>query len=147
MTVASLPPIPSLTDLAILLDIDGTILDIAPTPQKVVVPETLRHTLRRLSTLTSGALAFVSGRSLDDLDRLFAPLNLRASGVHGAEIRFAPAGAETYETAVCLPRKLWMGLTELLFDFPGTFAENKRFSFAVHYRSVPASKRRLREEH
>jgi trehalose 6-phosphate phosphatase len=132
--------------IALFLDVDGTLLDIAPRPTSVVVPESLIASLARAEQALGGALALVSGRSIDDLDRLFAPLNLRASGVHGAEIRFTPAGAETYEATACLPRKLWMDLTELLFDFPGTFAENKRFSFAVHYRSVPASKRRLREE-
>ncbi len=131
---------------ALFLDVDGTLLDLAPLPGAVVVPPTLIRTLVRLENLLDGALALISGRSIDDLDRLFAPLRLRASGVHGAQLRFAPrssGGAD--EESEGLPRKLWAALTEVLFDFPGTFAENKRHSFAVHYRTVPMLRQRLRE--
>jgi trehalose 6-phosphate phosphatase len=133
--------------IALFLDVDGTLLDLAPRPTAVVVPGSLISSLARAEKALEGALALVSGRSIDDLDRLFAPLSLRASGVHGAEIRFTPADIDRPDNAATsLPRKLWMALTELLFDFPGTFAENKRFSFAVHYRTVPILKGRLREE-
>jgi len=62
---------------ALLLDVDGTILDIAATPREVTVPSRLKQALAKLEEETKGALAFVSGRSLADLDRLFAPLRLR----------------------------------------------------------------------
>ena len=57
---------------AILLDIDGTLLDLAPTPREVWVPPGLAKTLNRLLVRTSGALALVSGRSLNDIDLIFA---------------------------------------------------------------------------
>ncbi|MFI5012784.1 MAG: trehalose-phosphatase [Hyphomicrobiales bacterium] len=132
--------------ISLFLDVDGTLLDLAPRPGAVVVPESLVASLAEAEKVLDGALALVSGRSIDDLDRLFAPLNLRASGVHGAQIRFAPRGQEQPDAeAEGLPRKLWMALTEALFDFPGTFAENKRYSFAVHYRTMPVVKRQLRQ--
>jgi trehalose 6-phosphate phosphatase len=131
---------------ALFLDVDGTLLDLAPRPGAVFVPPSLIDALARADDALGGALALISGRSIDDLDRLFAPLQLRASGVHGAQTRFSPRNAkEAYNEAEGLPRKLWMALTEVLFDFPGTFAENKRYSFAVHYRTVPILKQRLRE--
>ena len=68
-----------LSEAAILLDIDGTILELAPRPRDVRVPETLRGTLERLRDVTGGALALVSGRSLADIDRVFAPLRLPAN--------------------------------------------------------------------
>src|SRR6266702_4666481 len=76
-----------LRDAAILLDVDGTILDLAPTPLAVVVPQPLRETLTRLGERSGGALAFVSGRPIRELDQIFAPLRLPAIGGHGAEFR------------------------------------------------------------
>jgi trehalose 6-phosphate phosphatase len=131
---------------ALFLDVDGTILDLAPRPGAVIVPPSLIESLALAEKALDGALALVSGRSIDDLDRLFAPLRLCASGVHGAQTRFALQDLDRpYEEAERLPRKLWMALTEVLFDFPGTFAENKRYSFAVHYRTVPTLEEPLRE--
>src|SRR5581483_1593773 len=72
---------------AFLLDIDGTLLDIAPSPWDVVVSNGLRSSLHSLSQRTGGALALVSGRPADDIDRLFAPLRLPIIGGHGAELR------------------------------------------------------------
>ena len=82
------PVLPSLNRCAFLFDIDGTLLDLAPTPDAVVVPKELRSALQRLFELTDGALAFVSGRSLADIDACFSsPLKLPAIGGHGAEFR------------------------------------------------------------
>ena len=85
----SRPPYPLsvLDNVAIMLDVDGTLLDIAPRPQEVFVPKNLRETLQRLRRQLDGAVAFVSGRPLEDIDRIFAPLKLPAVGGHGAEIR------------------------------------------------------------
>src|SRR5438046_7567948 len=74
---------------AILLDIDGTLLDLAPTPREVWVPPGLAKTLNRLLERTSGALALVSGRSLNDIDLIFAPEQFPAVGGHGAEMRIS----------------------------------------------------------
>src|SRR6266481_9151318 len=75
---------------AILLDIDGTLLDLAPTPREVWVPPGLSKTLNRLLQRTGGALALVSGRSLNDIDLIFAPDQYPAVGGHGAEMRLDP---------------------------------------------------------
>jgi len=76
-----------LDEFAVLLDIDGTLLDLAPTPREVWVPPGLAETLSRLRDRTSGALALVSGRSLNDIDLIFAPEQFPAVGGHGAEMR------------------------------------------------------------
>ena len=76
-----------LSEAAILLDIDGTLLDFAPTPREVWVPPGLAKTLNRLLARTNGALALVSGRSLNDIDLIFAPEQFPAVGGHGAEMR------------------------------------------------------------
>ena len=78
-----------LDECAILLDIDGTLLDLAPTPREVWVPPGLAKTLNGLLDRTAGALALVSGRSLNDIDLIFAPEQFPAVGGHGAEMRIS----------------------------------------------------------
>src|SRR5260221_8317456 len=79
--------VPHLSETAVLLDIDGTLLDLAPTPREVWVPPGLAKTLHRLHQRTNGALALVSGRSLNDIDLIFAPEQFPGVGGHGAEMR------------------------------------------------------------
>src|SRR4029078_5738826 len=79
--------VPHLSETAILLDIDGTLLDLMPTPREVWVPPGLVKTLNRLLVRTNGALALVSFRSLNDIDLIFAPDQFPAVGGHGAEMR------------------------------------------------------------
>ena len=132
--------------VALFLDVDGTLLDLAERPDEVVMPAGLVATLAEDERKVEGALALVSGRAIDDLDRLFEPLRLRASGVHGAQMRFDPSQT-TISTpgAVALPASLWAALSRVVDAFPGAFAENKRFSFAVHYRLAPTLEAPLRE--
>ena len=132
--------------IALFLDVDGTLLEFAPSPQTAVVPEGLVLSLARAKSALGGALALVSGRPVSDLDRLFQPLRTRASGVHGAEIRFDPMAPAVFAArAVALPGRMWRRLNAMLTDFPGAVAENKRFSFAVHYRAAPNLAARLRD--
>jgi trehalose 6-phosphate phosphatase len=131
---------------ALFLDVDGTILDLAERPDDVVTPPGLVRTLQRAERKLAGALALVSGRPIRELDRLFEPLRLRASGVHGAEMRFDPGGPLTSALgAIELPRSLLSELTRVVAAFPGAFVEDKRFSFAIHYRLAPGAERPLRE--
>jgi trehalose 6-phosphate phosphatase len=128
--------VPDLRQCAILLDIDGTILDLAPSPQQVWVPTELRHTLVLLNELTGGALALVSGRSLHDIDLIFSPLEFAAIGGHGAELRpvaRTAALSRAPELSSGLKRQL-AGVTEL---GPGILAEDKGYSLALHYRLAP----------
>jgi trehalose 6-phosphate phosphatase len=140
-------PLPSanLRDIAVLLDIDGTILDIAPTPGAVTVPASLRQTLARLSRHTGGALALVSGRSLADIDLLFAPLRLPAIGGHGAELRSSANGEMESEHAPALDDGVRDRLTELAVAAPGVLVEDKGYSLAVHYRLAPEQEGRVKQ--
>jgi trehalose 6-phosphate phosphatase len=137
-----LPDSLDLRATAILLDVDGTILDIAPTPGEVVVPPSLRRSLIAIEQLTGGALALVSGRPLADLDRIFAPLRLPAIGGHGAELRPAatkscvPCGAEP------LAGPLAQTLKAIADRHPGVLVEDKGYSIALHYRLAGAAQGR-----
>jgi trehalose 6-phosphate phosphatase len=140
--VSALPDEP----FALFLDVDGTVLDLAERPGDVVTPAGLVATLGRTERKLGGALALISGRPIADLDRLFEPLRLRASGIHGAEIRFEPGGPVTPAPAAMeLPPSLWAALGREVAAFPGAFAENKRVSFVVHYRLAPQAERPLRQ--
>src|SRR4051812_3730832 len=88
--------------VALLLDVDGTLIEIAATPQEVHVPPSLKHTLSRLRDRLSGALCLVSGRPIADLDHLFSPLQIAIVGGHGAESRLSPRGAITHSDAAPL---------------------------------------------
>ena len=130
--------------LALFLDVDGTLLDLAARPEDVVTPAGLVSTLAGAERKLAGALALISGRSIEDIDGLFAPLRLRVSGVHGAEIRFDPEASTAPTVAADLPQSLLDALRRAVEPFPGVFVENKRFSFTVHYRLAPSAERPLR---
>jgi trehalose 6-phosphate phosphatase len=122
---------------AVFLDVDGTILEIAETPQDVHVPEGLKILLNALCLRLDGALALISGRSIAELDRLFAPFRFCVAGVHGSERR-EPAG--------CVMRAridasvldgVRVDLSRMVDEFPGLLLEDKQIALAMHFRRVP----------
>ena len=136
----------NLEDAALFLDVDGTLLDIAPRPAEVVVPTDLVEVLLGAEQRLGGALALLSGRRIEELDRLFSPLRLRASGAHGAEIRYEPDGASEALAPGELPPAAWRDVQHMIAGYHGTFAENKRTSIAVHYRLMRRPVEALEEE-
>jgi trehalose 6-phosphate phosphatase len=121
------------SDIGLFLDVDGTLLDIAPRPDEVEVKASLLDDLAMVELALGGAVALISGRQIAELDRLFAPLSLRASGVHGAEFRRRPEGGIVMLADSRLSGAAWDALGQLLGEYPGSYAENKGVSFAVHY--------------
>lgn len=130
------PPVNGNT--ALFLDIDGTLLDLARTPDAVVVPAVLQRTLTRLHEELDGALAFVSGRSLLGIDQLFAPLRTAAIGCHGVEVRGADGKLEALAPPIAdSVRSLFVMLAQ---SHPGVLFEDKIFALALHYRLAPEAK-------
>jgi trehalose 6-phosphate phosphatase len=123
--------------MAILLDVDGTLLDIAPTPQEVVVPRDLPQTLARVRDRLDGALALVSGRMISEIDNFFAPLKLAAIGGHGAEMRPVAGGSVLAGRATPLDAEFKQRLIDIATRHPGVLLEDKGYSLALHYRLVP----------
>lgn len=134
---------------ALFLDIDGTLLDIAPTPSEVHVPNGLADALTRACDLLGGAVALVSGRSIRDIDRLFAPLRLPAAGSHGAELRLDHDAVPVAEASVPMDDVVRSAILALAQAHPDTVVDDKGTAIALHYRRAPQLKdtlaRTLRE--
>lgn len=131
-----LPVLPPLDRCALLFDIDGTLLDLAPTPDAVVVPKGLRSALQRLFELSGGALAFVSGRSIVDIDRIFAPMVLPAVGGHGAEMRVSPTSQACAIGAQPMSRELKRRFASIGDMSDRILIEDKGYSIAIHFRQA-----------
>ncbi|WP_183961632.1 trehalose-phosphatase [Chiayiivirga flava] len=121
---------------ALFLDVDGTLLDFAPTPDGVVLSPAVPRTLQRLQHHLRGALALVSGRPIAQLDALFAPLRLPAAGLHGQERRIEDARVDA---AVDLApvRRIASEAQALARTHPGVIVEDKGANLALHWRAAP----------
>src|SRR4051795_1893580 len=137
--------VPHLSECALLLDIDGTLLDLAPTPREVWVPPELSRTLNQLLERTSGALALVSGRSLNDIDLIFAPEQFPAVGGHGAEMRLSIDGEAVASHAPPMDKELKKRLAAIAQLSPGILLEDKGYSLALHYRLAPHAEKAIYE--
>jgi trehalose 6-phosphate phosphatase len=120
--------------LALFLDFDGTLVDIAPTPAEVVAPPGLPGLLARLAAGLDGALAVLSGRQIADIDLRLRPFLGRAAGVHGAELRLDPEG-EVQKSGGLAPSVLAC-VRNLTAADPRLLIEYKRESVAIHYRGA-----------
>jgi trehalose 6-phosphate phosphatase len=125
-------------DWAFFLDVDGTLLEFATRPQEVRVEAELLELLARLRAATGGALALVSGRSVEDIDRLFAPLALPAAGQHGTELRAADGTVRRHAPSIEKLGRAAAGLVSLTAAHAGLVLENKGMTLALHYRLAPA---------
>lgn len=129
---------------ALFLDIDGTLLDLAATPDSIVVPDTLPSCLDRLSRNFGGALALVTGRALAYADNLFAPFRFPIAGLHGAEMRGAD-GRMIFADAPASFEALKAALVQAAADMPGVLIEDKGAAVAAHYRLAPQFEQPLGE--
>ncbi|HVV95401.1 MAG TPA: trehalose-phosphatase [Hyphomicrobiales bacterium] len=122
---------------ALFLDVDGTLLDIAPGPDAVVVPEGLPATLVRLAERLGGALALLTGRDIATVDRLMAPARLAVAGLHGAELRL-PDGTRQEADPPPELGPVRAALRAFVAARPGLLLEDKGAAVAVHFRAAPA---------
>lgn len=125
--------------IALFLDVDGTLLRIAATPDAVIVESKTVRLLAGAHRATDGALALISGRSIGDVDRLFAPLVMPVAGQHGFERRDAAGAVRRYaEPSPQLP-SLHARLEAFARTHPGVLVEDKALTLAAHYRLAPAA--------
>lgn len=117
---------------ALFLDFDGTLVEIAETPDAVQVPPALIDTLAALHGLLGGALAVVSGRQIDALDRFLEPLALPSAGEHGVQRRDTRGRLE--ESPAPDLAAVVQAANALSMEYPGVIVERKHAAVAVHYR-------------
>lgn len=121
---------------ALFLDFDGTLVEIADEPDKVVVADDLPRLFQMLVARTGGAVAVVSGRKIADIDRFLA-IPIAAAGMHGLERRAEPSGAVSHAPPpdeIATLRERILGWDQL---GDGAFMEDKGAGLAVHYRAAP----------
>jgi trehalose 6-phosphate phosphatase len=134
---AGVPPAISL-DTALFLDVDGTLLDIAPTPDSVVMPDGLIETLGRLNAALGGAVALISGRRRADLRQLFRGADVILIGEHGATAS-VPLPAIDAARGERPPPGLVAALRRFAVRHPDTLLELKAHGAALHVRGAPSA--------
>lgn len=122
--------------LALFLDVDGTLLPIRDNPADVVADRELINTLERCSVRLGGAMALISGRSIAEVDRIFAPVEFPVAGAHGAELRTSD-GNTVSAADVPLPDSVMSKLQQLVARHEGLLLEPKRGGASLHYRRAP----------
>jgi trehalose 6-phosphate phosphatase len=123
---------------ALFLDLDGTLLDIAPRHDAVWVAPELPGVLTRLRRALGGALAIVSGRPLHDIVSLIPLDGLCVAAEHGARLRL-PDGRNEASAADLPERTGWIAaINAALPRWPGAFLEEKSIGLVIHYRQAPS---------
>lgn len=139
---ANLPAPPPLEHLlstgrpALFLDFDGTLVELAPTPDSIRPLGDLSHRLGALAERLEHRLALVSGRALADIERHIGPLPIAGAGSHGADVRAADGAALSLpagEFPAAIEREMRTFAHEHAIDY-----EAKPHGGALHYRSRPA---------
>lgn len=117
-------------------DLDGTLAEIKPHPDQVVVPDNILQGLQLLATASDGALALISGRSMVELDALAKPYRFPLAGVHGAERRDINGKTHIVHLPDAIARDISVQLHTVIAQYPGAELETKGMAFALHYRQA-----------
>lgn len=139
-----LPPVDLLRDASLFLDFDGTLVEIAATPDAVRVSEKLRQLLRDLVDRMDGRVAIVSGRSVAEIAALLDPVALTVAGSHGLEVAAAGQAPIVPERTAGVDAAL-VALHDFAADRPGVLVEDKPFGVGLHYRQAPHEEMRARD--
>lgn len=131
-------PPPAQLTWAYFLDVDGTLVNIADTPQGVVVDMLLRELIANLSIASGGAVALVSGRMISDLQNLIRLPQLPLAGLHGLERRDSTGRLWIHAAPPAAKQAMKLALAPLVAAHPGLILEDKGLTLAMHYRMVPA---------
>ena len=131
------PPPAACVDWAYFLDVDGTLIDFADTPDAVHVDAALLQLIAGLHLASRGAVALVSGRALSFLDSRLGALRLPLAGQHGLERRDAAGHVHLHGAAPAAKAAISAALAPVLVRHPGLLLEDKGLALALHYRRAP----------
>ncbi len=144
---AAVPAVPlPTTAWCLFLDVDGTLLELADHPGAVFVDPELRELLARLRAAAQGAVALVSGRTIGDLDRLFADPTLALAGMHGCERRDSRGELHVAPVALEQLAEVRAGLQRLVARHEGLLLEDKGAGLALHFLKARELEHELRAE-
>lgn len=130
------PPAPR-SDWAYFVDLDGTLLDIAPTPDAVRFDAEVKEILAELREFAGGAVALISGRSISDITTLLREPDLAVAGQHGLERRDAAGRISAHDGPSDGVARVSRELAAVTERHPGLLLEEKGLSVALHYRAAP----------
>lgn len=129
---------PAVPQLAIFTDFDGTLVELAETPDAVEVADTLTDQLQRAVQELDSAFAVLTGREISDIDRFLAPLHLPIAGAHGTQRRRADGFVETVDPASVLGAEaIAHAVQSVVMAHPSLLLETKEGAVALHYRQAP----------
>ena len=137
-------PLPE-THWCLFLDVDGTLLELASTPQAVIVEPALLGLLARLRRAASGAVALISGRTIANLDALFGA-DFPAAGLHGCERRDARGELHVADVATEQLAGVRAGLRDMVARHAGLMLEDKGAGLALHFQGARELEHQLRAE-
>jgi len=138
------PPSPSL-EWCLFLDVDGTLIELTDSPLETFADQELKTLLGTVVDRLGGAVALVSGRSIEYLDALFDPLRLPAAGLHGVERRKASGGMQGSSFVDTRLDRARAAVQSLVSAHQGTSVEDKGRTIAVHFRMAPHHEASIRE--
>ncbi|HEV7291909.1 MAG TPA: trehalose-phosphatase [Devosia sp.] len=128
----------SIPQLAVFTDFDGTLVELASTPDGIEVPESLPQQLERAARELDSALAVITGREIADIDKYLAPLQLPIAGAHGTQRRRADGHLETIDPAALAgAHAIAEAMAPLVMAHPELLMETKEGAVAVHFRQAP----------
>ena len=130
------PPPALLKDASLFLDFDGTLVELAPSPDAVKVEDDLRSLLSRLQSRLDGRLVLLSGRAVTDLLGHLHPVAIAVGGSHGLEFAAVDGEVIAGERPTGLTRAI-AEFRKLEAQYPGVLVEEKPLSVALHYRGAP----------
>jgi trehalose 6-phosphate phosphatase len=131
-----LPPSPK-TPFALFLDIDGTLIEHQPHPEGITVDPVLRELLIASGEAVDGALAFITGRTIAMVDRVFKPLELPVAGLYGLEHRMTPGGEIEAADEPEDMKAVADALEREFAENKGVYFERKGPVLAIHTRAAP----------
>lgn len=135
--MGALHPPTACADWAYFLDVDGTLIAIADTPDAVRVDAALLQLLAELRAASGGALALISGRAIFDLERHLGGLRLPLAGQHGLERRDAAGRVHAHAAPPAAKAQIGQALAAIAARHPGLLLEDKGITLALHYRLAP----------
>ena len=122
--------------VALFLDMDGVLAPLAPTPDAVVADPRRTAVIARLVKALDGRVAIVSGRTLEEIDRIADHASPAAAGVHGLVRRRANGDVTTFAPSPGVARAA-EAITAFAAERPGLLVERKGVAVGVHYRQAP----------